>query len=101
MPDRTWDAVVIGGGHNGLVAAAYLAGAGRRTLVVERRPFPGGAGVPGGVVRGSRFSVASYVVTLRRREIIGELALPRHGLEILPLDGTFTPLPAGTAAAAG
>ena len=89
---RTWDAVVIGGGHNGLVAAAYLARGGLSTLVVERRHVLGGATVTEEIVPGFRFSVASYVVSLLRPEIIRELDLPRHGLEILPLDGTFTPL---------
>jgi phytoene dehydrogenase-like protein len=91
MPAR-YDAIIVGGGHNGLVAAAYLARAGRRVLVLERRPVLGGAAVTEEVFRGFRFSVCSYVVSLLRPEIIRELDLPRHGLEILPLDGTFTPL---------
>ena len=98
---QQYDAIVIGGGHNGLVAAAYLARAGRRTLVLERRHVLGGAAVTEEIVPGYRFSVASYVVSLLRPEIIRELDLPRHGLEILPLDGTFTPLPEGAAARAG
>jgi len=86
------DVVVIGGGHNGLTCAAYLARAGLSTLVLERRHVLGGAAVTEEVFPGFRFSVASYVVSLLRPEIIRELELPRHGLEILPLDGTFTPL---------
>src|SRR5438094_3384771 len=90
-----YDAVVIGGGHNGLVTAAYLARAGKKVLVLERRPVLGGAAVTEEVFPGFRFSVCSYVVSLLRPEIIRELDLPRHGLEILPLDGTFTPMPNG------
>jgi phytoene dehydrogenase-like protein len=90
-----YDVVVIGGGHNGLTAAAYLARAGRSVLVIERRHVLGGAAVTEEVFPGFRFSVCSYVVSLLRPEIIRELDLPRHGLEILPLDGTFTPMPNG------
>ncbi len=89
------DAIVIGGGHNGLTAAAYLARAGKKVLVLERRHVLGGAAVTEEVFPGFRFSVASYVVSLLRPEIIRDLDLPRHGLEILPLDGTFTPMPNG------
>ena len=91
MPER-YDAVIIGGGHNGLVSAAYLARAGLRTLVLERRHVLGGAAVTEEIVPGFRFSVFSYVVSLLRPEIIRDLQLPRHGLQILPLDGTLTPL---------
>src|ERR671924_1417767 len=91
----TYDAVVIGGGHNGLVAAAYLGRAGMRVLVVERRHVLGGAAVTEEVQPGFRFSVFSYVVSLLRPEIIRELDLPRHGLQILPLESTVTPLDNG------
>jgi phytoene dehydrogenase-like protein len=88
-----YDVIVIGGGHNGLVNAAYLARAGRKVLVVERRHVLGGAAVTEEIYPGFKYSVCSYVVSLLRPEIIRELELPRHGLEILPLDGTFTPMP--------
>jgi phytoene dehydrogenase-like protein len=92
---RKYDVVVIGGGHNGLVNAAYLARAAKKVLVLERRHVLGGAAVTEEVFPGFWFSVASYVVSLLRPEIIRELDLPRHGMEILPLDGTFTPMPNG------
>jgi phytoene dehydrogenase-like protein len=91
----TYDAIVIGAGHNGLTAAAYLAKAGRKVLVLERRHVVGGAAVSEEIFPGFTFSVCSYVVSLLRPEIIRELNLPAHGLEILPLDGTFTPMPDG------
>ncbi|HJO16954.1 MAG: NAD(P)/FAD-dependent oxidoreductase [Vicinamibacterales bacterium] len=91
----TYDAIIIGGGHNGLVTAAYLARSGKKTLVLERRRLVGGAAVTEEIFPGFRFSVCSYVVSLLRPEIIRELELARHGLEILPLDGTFTPMPNG------
>src|SRR5499425_1794026 len=94
MP-QSYDVVVIGGGHNGLVNAAYLARSGKKVLVLERRKVLGGAAVTEEIVPGFLFSECSYVVSLLRPEIIRELDLPRHGLEILPLDGTFSPMPHG------
>src|SRR5688572_29242700 len=91
MPQK-YDAIVIGAGHNGLTAAAYLARAGRTVLVLERRHVVGGAAVTEEIHPGFKYSVCSYVVSLLRPEIIRELDLASHGLEILPLDGTFTPM---------
>jgi phytoene dehydrogenase-like protein len=95
MSTTRYDAIVIGGGHNGLVCAAYLARAGRKVLVLERRPVLGGAAISEEVFPGFKFSVFSYVVSLLRPEIIRDLDLPRHGLQILPLESTLTPLDNG------
>jgi phytoene dehydrogenase-like protein len=100
VPQR-YDAVIIGGGHNGLISAAYLARAGLKALVLERRHVLGGAAVTEEIIPGFRFSVASYVVSLLRPEVIRDLNLPKYGLDILPLDGTFTPLRPGEGAPGG
>jgi phytoene dehydrogenase-like protein len=92
---KTYDAVIIGGGHNGLINAAYLARAGKKVLVLERRHLVGGAAVTEEINPGFKYTVFSYVVSLLRPEIIRDLELPRHGLEILPLPSTLTPLPNG------
>lgn len=91
----SYDAIVIGGGHNGLTCAAYLARAGRKVLVLERRHVLGGAAVSEEVFPGFTYSVCSYVVSLLRPQIIRDLQLPRFGLDLIPLESTFTPLPNG------
>ena len=90
-----YDAIIIGGGHNGLTTAAYLAKAGKKVLVLERRHVLGGAAVTEEIYPGFKFSVCSYVVSLLRPEVIRELELPNYDLEIIPLDSTFTPMPDG------
>ena len=80
-----YDAIIVGGGHNGLTCAAYLAKAGRKTLVLERRHVLGGAAVTEELYPGFRYTVCSYVVSLMRPEVIRELELAKHGLHILPL----------------
>ncbi|KAM8806130.1 pyridine nucleotide-disulfide oxidoreductase domain-containing protein 2 [Eudromia elegans] len=90
---RDYDAVVIGAGHNGLVAAAYLQQGGLRTAVLERRHVLGGAAVTEEIVPGFKFSRASYLLSLLRPQIYTELELQRHGLRVLPRDPySFTPL---------
>ncbi|XP_051473765.1 pyridine nucleotide-disulfide oxidoreductase domain-containing protein 2 isoform X2 [Apus apus] len=90
---REYDAVVIGAGHNGLVAAAYLQRAGVRTAVLEKRHVLGGAAVTEEIVPGFKFSRASYLLSLLRPQIYTELELQRHGLRVLPRDPySFTPL---------
>ena len=92
MKNGKVDAIVIGAGHNGLICAAYLARAGKKVLVLERRHIVGGAAVTEEIVPGFKFSEFSYVVSLLRPEIIRELDLPAHGLQILPLESTVTPM---------
>lgn len=92
---QKYDAIIIGGGHNGLICAAYLAKAGRKVLVLEKRHVLGGAAVSEEVYPGFTFSVASYVVSLFRPHIIRELELAKHGYEVIPMDCSFLPLPDG------
>jgi phytoene dehydrogenase-like protein len=91
---RAYDAIVVGGGHNGLICAAYLARAGRRVVVLEARPRVGGAAVTEEVWPGYRVSVLSYVVSLLRPAMVQELGLARFGYEVYPLDPAyFMPFP--------
>src|ERR1700754_4719329 len=91
------DALIIGGGHNGLVCAAYLAAAGLKVTVLERRDVVGGAAVTEEFHPGFRNSVASYTVSLLNPKVIADLELARHGLKIverrmanfLPLEGDY------------
>ena len=95
MSRQAWDAIIVGGGHNGLTCAAYLARAGRKVLVLEKRHVLGGAAVSDQVFDGFTFSVCSYVVSLLRPWIIRDLELARFGLDLIPLDCSFLPLPNG------
>jgi phytoene dehydrogenase-like protein len=92
---QKYDAIIIGGGHNGLTCAAYLARAGRKVLVLERRYLVGGAAVSEEVFPGFKFTVCSYVISLLRPEVIRELELAKHGLKIRPLDYSSNPMENG------
>ncbi|XP_007419973.1 pyridine nucleotide-disulfide oxidoreductase domain-containing protein 2 isoform X1 [Python bivittatus] len=90
---REYDAVVIGAGHNGLVAAAYLQKGGLKTVVLERRYIVGGAAVTEEIIPGFHFSRASYLLSLLRPQIYAELELKKHGLKVLLRDPySFTPV---------
>lgn len=91
-----WDDVIVGGGHNGLVLAAYLARAGSEVLVLEANERLGGASTSEETWPGFRVSTAAYVVSLFRPEIVRDLDLARHGYEVLPRSpSSFTPFPDG------
>src|SRR5437660_6382411 len=96
------DVIVVGGGHNGLTAAAYLAGAGLTVTILERRAVVGGAAVTEEFHPGFRNSVAAYAVSLLNPKIIRDLDLAGHGLRIVerPL-ANFLPLPDGRYLKAG
>jgi phytoene dehydrogenase-like protein len=90
MTPQRYDAVVLGAGHNGLIAACYLARAGLSVLVVERNDYVGGAAVSRKLYQDFTYSNCSYVCSLLRPEIMRELELPRHGLQIIPYEGGCT-----------
>src|SRR4051812_19497325 len=96
MPTNTYDAIIIGAGHNGLVTAAYLAKAGYKTLVLERREIVGGCCITEGLWPGFKVSTAAYINSLLRPEIIRDLDLKKYGVEMLPRSpSSFTPFPHG------
>src|SRR6188472_1005990 len=91
-----YDLIVVGGGHNGLVTAAYVAGTGADVLVLERREVLGGACVTEELWPGYKVSTAAYVNSLLRPEIIRDLDLKKYGFEMLPRSpSSFTPFPDG------
>src|SRR4030081_16779 len=93
---NSYDAVVIGGGHNGLTAACYLAGAGLSTLVLERREMVGGCCVTEEIAPGCRASTTSYIASMLRPEGIRDLKLAEHGLHMVPCDPALqVPFPDG------
>ncbi|MBH15987.1 MAG: amine oxidase [Gemmatimonadetes bacterium] len=88
---HSYDAIVVGGGHNGLVNAAYLAKAGLKTIVLERRHLVGGAAITEELIPGFKFTTFSYALSLLRPEIVQDLELVSHGFMVLPLGNTFQP----------
>ncbi|MGY8767217.1 MAG: phytoene desaturase family protein [Pirellulales bacterium] len=93
---KFYDSIIIGGGHNGLVTAAYLARAGKKVCVLERRHVLGGCSTTEELWPGYKVSTAAYVISLFLPEIIRDLRLKNHGLKILPRDpSSFTPTPNG------
>ncbi len=93
--DRTYDAIVIGGGHNGLVNGAYLAKAGLRTLILERRHLVGGAAITEELRPGFWFTTFSYALSLLRPDIVQDLELTRYGFMPILMPTTFCPMENG------
>ena len=87
--NQNYDAIIVGGGHNGLTAAGYLARAGLKTVVLERRDVVGGAAVTEEIHPGYRISTVSYSVSILRPEVIRDLELKQHGFETLRMDGSL------------
>ncbi|MGD0544448.1 MAG: NAD(P)/FAD-dependent oxidoreductase [Candidatus Acidiferrales bacterium] len=93
---KSYDAIVVGAGHNGLTAAAYLGRAGLSTLVVERREIVGGCCVTEEIAPGCRASTTSYIASMLRPTVIRDLDLGAHGLRMVPCDPSLlVPFPDG------
>ena len=91
-----YDAIIIGAGHNGLVAACYLAKAGKKVLVLENREIVGGCAITEEIIPGYKFSRLAYVNSLFRPDIIRDLKLKDYGFQMLPRSpSSFTPFPNG------
>lgn len=96
VSNSIYDAIIVGGGHNGLTAAAYLARGGLKTLVLERREIVGGCCVTEEIAPGCRVSTTSYIASMLRPEVISELRLADHGLRMIPCDPAIqVPFPDG------
>ncbi|MDF1748319.1 MAG: NAD(P)/FAD-dependent oxidoreductase [Alphaproteobacteria bacterium] len=95
MSQNEYDGVIVGGGHNALVCGAYMARAGKRVLVLERRPMIGGAAVSEEVWPGYKVSIASFIMALLQPKVILDLELKKYGMEVLPAPPLFMPLPEG------
>ena len=95
MNKQKYDVAIVGGGHNGLTTACYLAKAGLNVVVVERHDYVGGAAVSREIYPGWTYSNCSYVCSLLRPEIFRDLELAKHGLQIIPYEGSATMLDNG------
>ena len=93
--NKKYDAIVVGGGHNGLVNGAYLAKAGLKTLILERRHLVGGAAITEELVPGFHFTTFSYALSLLRPDIIQELELVKHGFMPILMPSSFAPMENG------
>src|SRR3954452_11053008 len=92
---KQYDAIIVGGGHNGLVNGAYLAKAGLKTLILERRHLVGGAAITEELVPGFHFTTFSYALSLLRPDIIQELELVKHGFMPILMPSSFAPMENG------
>jgi len=93
--DKNYDAIIVGGGHNGLVNGAYLAKAGLKVLIVERRHLVGGAAITEELRPGFHFTSFSYALSLLRPDIVQELDLVKHGFLPLLMPSSFAPMDDG------